>query len=110
VESKIAVGKWFDVKTVINATKQCPTAFTLFPLMKQATTQIELDGHSDTFVYTDDVRLVTYTQEELQETLNICCGTHRPTDSGLKLNTAKSEVTVVSRMPDAHFDMQKDTN
>jgi hypothetical protein len=58
----------------------------------------ETGDHSGTFAYADDVGLVACSAEELQVTLDVWMAVLA--DNGLKLNTEKSEIMVVSRTPE----------
>jgi len=67
-------------------------------VLKQATTKLVGGDHSDTLAYADDVGLIACSASELQDTINEWCSALK--DNGLKLNEAKSEVMVVSRLPE----------
>ena len=67
-------------------------------VLKQATTKVAGGDHSDTLAYADDVGLIACSASELQDSINKWCSALK--DNGLKLNEAKSEVMVVSRVPE----------
>jgi len=72
-------------------------------VLKQVTEEVTGGNHSGTFAYADDVGLVACSAAELQESMDVWCTAL--TDNGLKLNTSKSEVMTVSRVPEElHID------
>ena len=67
-------------------------------VLKQATTKLVGGDHSDTLADADDVGLIACSASVLQDTINEWCLALKV--NGLKLNEAKSEVMVVSRIPE----------
>jgi len=65
-------------------------------VLKQATERVTEETHTGTFDYADDIDLVVCSASELQESMHFWCAVL--TDNGLKLNTSKLEVMVVSRV------------
>jgi len=67
-------------------------------VLKQATMKVAEGDHSGTLAYTDDVGLITCSAKELQDMVNELCTALKM--NGLKLNEVKSEIMVVSRVPE----------
>ena len=94
-------GFWFEVMTgVRQGSVLSPLLYILLmdQVLKQATTKVAGGDHSDTLANADDVGLIACSASELQNSINKWCSSLK--DNGLKLNEAKSEVMVVSRVPE----------
>jgi hypothetical protein len=97
------VGKremWFDVTTgVRQGSVLSPLLFIILmdQVIRKANNFACMDQESDIFAYADDIGLITCSVVELQTKLE--AWNQSLTEHGLKLNKVKSEVMVVSRVP-----------